>query len=534
MHLINTTTLTLHTFFDKAVPEYVILSHKWDEEEVTFQDFQSGRGAGMPGYVNIQGCCAKAKSGGWGYAWIDSCCIDKRSSAELSEAINSMFKWYERARLCYAYLSDVDEKLNDPTQLERSAWFMRGWTLQELLAPTIVIFVDRHWSDIGSKRSLGDCLSRITGIRDMWDCRSCCIAEKMSWAAHRRTTRIEDEAYSLMGLFDVNMPLLYGEGEKAFQRLQQEILKSSDDESIFAWYSMEENGTILASSPRSFAGSSDIRKVIGNRDFPVGQPMLSTFSIPFPRDYFRSGEQPCLWVYIALLQNLAISDPTVSPAIYLKRTEKLATGEGHQPLAQDWKSVRIWKNKFLGKNLWNTRNACERYAFKSLSDIPQSKIVYIQQTEEDPAVDGIGGWRKSRGKIGDPRDSKIVVNFSSLEHNFQPLRPSSINVEALPHYPNTFNWTISNEKQSLLSLPMVIDLSANHKIRLYHFVNHEQRGTILLMVSLPAEITFGAPQLILLVLNSDRELETHTVANIVREWQVFEGEHEIGYDRVSC
>lgn len=532
MRLVNTTTLTLHTFFDKDVPDYVILSHRWDDKEVTFQDLQSGRGPGMPGYAKIQGCCAKAKSEGWEYVWIDSCCIDKSSSAELSEAINSMFKWYERARLCYAYLSDVDGKLNQPEQLERSAWFTRGWTLQELLAPRIVIFFDRHWSDIGSKRSLGDLLSRITGIRDMWDYRSCCIAEKMSWAAQRRTTRVEDEAYSLMGLFDVNMPLLYGEGEKAFQRLQQEILKSSDDESLFAWYSMEDNGTILASSPRSFAGSSGIRKAIGNEGFSARQSV---------REFFRSGEQPAtfsnkglrlslflipmdvfrrneleLWrsqemagfqVYVALLQNLSIDDPNVSPAIYLKRTGKIATGEGHQLLAQDWKCVRIWKDKFLSKNLWDTKIDCDRHASKSLSDIPQSRIVYIQQKEEAMAVDGIENWIQSRGKAGDPQDSNIVVSISSLlEHNFQPFQPSSTNRDESIH-PNMFRWTLSNEQHHLDLPAMVIYLLAGRKIRLYHFVNHERRETILLLVSLHVELTFGTPQLILLALDSDRELK---------------------------
>jgi len=104
--------------------------------------------------------------------------------------------------------------------------------LVEPLTPPIVVFFDQHWADIESKRSLKDRLSRITGIRDMWDYQSACIAEKMSWVAHRRSSRIEAEAYCLIGLFDVNIPLLYGEGEKAFQRLQRKILKSSHDESL--------------------------------------------------------------------------------------------------------------------------------------------------------------------------------------------------------------------------------------------------------------------------------------------------------------
>ena len=123
----------------------------------------------MPGYAKIEGCCAQARLDGWKYAWIDSCCIDKSSSAELSEATNSMFKWYEDAMVCYAYLSDVDGKEDIPKQREDSAWFRRGWTLQELLAPqTVIFFFDRNWVDVGTKSSLEDAISRITRIRDLF------------------------------------------------------------------------------------------------------------------------------------------------------------------------------------------------------------------------------------------------------------------------------------------------------------------------------------------------------------------------------
>ena len=131
MRLLNTITLKLHYFIDKAIPEYAILSHRWDEEEVLFQDLQEGRGPFMPGYAKIGGCCTQARKDGWEYAWIDSCCIDKTSSAELSEAINSMYQWYTDAQVCYAFLSDVDAGKQDiPGDLKRSAWFTRGWTLQ--------------------------------------------------------------------------------------------------------------------------------------------------------------------------------------------------------------------------------------------------------------------------------------------------------------------------------------------------------------------------------------------------------------------
>ncbi|PMD29348.1 HET-domain-containing protein, partial [Hyaloscypha variabilis F] len=232
MRLINTSTLVLETF-GEAVPSYAILSHRWNDVEVSFQDLQDGRGKSMAGYSKIQRCCAQAQSDGWKYVWIDSCCIDKTSSAELSEAINSMYQWYQASQVCYAYLADVRLGKKLHRELEDSQWFTRGWTLQELLAPASVVFFDQDWVDIGTKASLGEIISEITGIEDLIDFESACVAQKMSWAANRKTTRVEDMAYCLLGLFDVNMPPLYGEGENAFIRLQLEILKTSDDESIF-------------------------------------------------------------------------------------------------------------------------------------------------------------------------------------------------------------------------------------------------------------------------------------------------------------
>ncbi|KAH8782110.1 heterokaryon incompatibility protein-domain-containing protein, partial [Hyaloscypha finlandica] len=235
MRLINTSTLTLEMFFGEAVPDYAILSHRWNDVEVSFQDLQNGEGEQMAAYSKIQRCCAQAQLDGWQYAWIDSCCIDKTSSAELSEAINSMYSWYKESQVCYAYLADIrrGETLQD--DLRGSNWFTRGWTLQELLAPSSVVFFDTNWNDVGTKGSLVDIISEITGIGDFVNFEGACVAQKMSWMAKRETTRVEDGAYCLLGLFNVNMPPLYGEGEKSFMRLQLEILKTSDDESIFAW-----------------------------------------------------------------------------------------------------------------------------------------------------------------------------------------------------------------------------------------------------------------------------------------------------------
>ncbi len=223
----------------------------------------------MAGYSKIRSCCAIAAQQGFEYVWIDTCCIDKTSSAELSEAINSMYRYYQEAQICYAYLADV-RKINSRypdggRKFRGSRWFTRGWTLQELLAPKQVIFYGSDWQELGSKSDLRSQISLITGVqlRHMIDINSASVAQKMSWASGRKTTRVEDIAYSLMGIFDVNMPLIYGEGKKAFTRLQHEIVKSSDDESIFAWMDVDliESG-IFAQSPRAFAQSANVVQII--------------------------------------------------------------------------------------------------------------------------------------------------------------------------------------------------------------------------------------------------------------------------------
>jgi hypothetical protein len=271
MRLLNTSTLKLHEFVGDSIPHYTILSHRWEKEEVLFQDLESGRGIDIEGFSKIKRCCEKAARDGWEYAWVDSCCIDKRSSAELSEAINSMFEWYNRSEVCYVYLSDVptgmyfEKHYAASSEFRCSKWWTRGWTLQELIAPQNVIFYNREWVEIGSKGYLGILISLITGISrpHLRDYENASVAQKMSWASRRMTSRPEDLAYSLMGIFQVHMPPLYGEGAtRAFERLQLEILSKSDDESLFAWQQrgprISYTQGLLASSPSDFRDSGEI------------------------------------------------------------------------------------------------------------------------------------------------------------------------------------------------------------------------------------------------------------------------------------
>jgi hypothetical protein len=269
--------------FDSDIPKYAILSHTWGDGEVTYEHVRAptafersldSNGSG-PTYENVRDqsvreCKAYSKvvaamrqaaSDEYEYIWIDTCCIDKSSSAELSEAINSMYKWYERAEVCYAILDGVPgpDAADFETEFKTSRWFTRGWTLQELLAPRHVVFFGRPltgpWIMLGDRASLCGLISTTTAIAeedlDSRYCQSCTVAQKMSWAAKRNTTREEDVAYCLMGLFSVNMPLLYGEGPRAFMRLQEEIMKISDDQSIFAWTSTDNQSIFAWTSPET-------------------------------------------------------------------------------------------------------------------------------------------------------------------------------------------------------------------------------------------------------------------------------------------
>ncbi|KAE8154579.1 heterokaryon incompatibility protein-domain-containing protein [Aspergillus avenaceus] len=250
MYLLNVHTGKLEEVFESKARPYAILSHRWGKGEVTFRDINMSTGGYKKkhGYQKIRHARKQARDDGLNFVWVDSCCIDRRNSAELSESINSMFRWYRNAAVCYAYLEDVSKSGNASewkSALKNSLWFTRGWTLQELLAPRELVLFGEGWSRLDTRANLAEEISKITGIDKRFldtgknmlppDLGQASIAQRMSWASSRKTTRKEDEAYCLLGIFGVNMPLIYGEGERAFIRLQQEIIKHSDDQTLFAW-----------------------------------------------------------------------------------------------------------------------------------------------------------------------------------------------------------------------------------------------------------------------------------------------------------
>jgi hypothetical protein len=354
MRLVNTSTLKLESFISPwkdRTWRYAILSHTWGAEEVVFEDMQavlSEATTDIPAWHAKKGAskiidsCAQARLDKLEYIWIDTCCIDKSSSAELSEAINSMFTWYRRAHVCYAYLSDLrwhrhpgQANTSDyVTPLQHCRWFSRGWTLQELIAPRQMTFFDYEWQVVGDRLALASDLATITGVdefllsyppRTMDEepflddrLRSVSIARRMSWAGPRRTTREEDVAYSLMGIFNVNMPLLYGEGGiKAMARLQEAIIRQSGDQSIL----VHGGEHTLAEYPHDF--SSDIMQMArpgrSAMDFAEGGLVLDVLLCP-PVEHH--GESGCSEELLAIL-NCVHEDFISRPSLLLE-----ADGEG--------------------------------------------------------------------------------------------------------------------------------------------------------------------------------------------------------------
>src|ERR1700744_1334850 len=266
MRLLNTKSLELKNLFQNQVPDYAILSHRWGSEELTFQDVSkcplsntNNVGRKKKGFSKVEGACKLAHGGGHHWIWIDSCCIDKDSSAELQETINLMWSYYARSAICYVYMADVPSS-DARTAFQKSEWFTRGWTLQELIAPLYVEFYSQDWIAIGTKFERYMEIADITKIDpevlvhakpiDFFS-----AAERLSWAAHRKVTRDEDESYSLLGLFYINIPLLYGEGrERAFARLQEAIYNSEADHSLFLFRHTLHSGSqpLLADSPTRF------------------------------------------------------------------------------------------------------------------------------------------------------------------------------------------------------------------------------------------------------------------------------------------
>ncbi|RPD59712.1 HET-domain-containing protein [Lentinus tigrinus ALCF2SS1-6] len=325
MRLLNTRTGEFVWVENPHQVRYAALSHVWCKDPrretsyhdiVRFQDeARSARSRGeiLPedavlsrASYKIRGACALARADGIDWLWVDTCCIDKASSAELEGAINAMYAWYHGSTVCYVFLQDVDAH-EDPyapdSGFRKSEWHVRGWTLQELIAPRVVLFFSRSWRFIGAKHGMAGLIADVTGVdREVitghLPVNALSVARRMSWASRRVTTKREDEAYCLMGIFGVHIPVVYGEGSMAFLRLQEEILKRIPDESIFIWdralyprtalldtghgaFPQDAHPAPFAPSPAFFSTSADIISVPKNR-------LCEIIGIPIPPTTYTS------------------------------------------------------------------------------------------------------------------------------------------------------------------------------------------------------------------------------------------------------
>lgn len=409
---VNAQKLELVEFFGDQIPPYAILSHTWGEEEVTFQDLQSGQYEHKLGYRKIRLTCRQARLDGLIWCWVDTCCIDKSSSAELSEAINSMFNWYARAQVCYAYLADVrcnmcptsgsiaelfteldpasgivnsNSTATNTTLLEscqlrsrvpcanqnlafsKSRWFQRGWTLQELIAPQCLEFFNHAWQPLGERdmKRLHSVTERTAISPEVFGNRRALrevpIARRMSWMAHRQTTRKEDEAYCLLGIFGVNMPLLYGEEDMAFVRLQEELIRRLPDNSVLIFSKPTPDNHMtrepLASSPKDFARCSHVES-------------WKTQKIPFALEACR-------------LTNVAIHISL--PLLRMERTNYLRdlallgyTNNG-APIAL----VLIRTQGHSGEDIWFTSNyAIHHFSTQDMGPVPTLGSGFVAIPEE--------------------------------------------------------------------------------------------------------------------------------------------------------
>jgi hypothetical protein len=248
-------SFSLINFPRHETPAYAILSHTWgnEKEEVTFNDMMNSTGKNKKGFQKLQFCGNQAKADNLQYFWVDTCCIDKSNNTELTTAINSMFRYYQNATKCYVYMLDVSKKAqlgqsrdtDWHSDFSKSRWFTRGWTLQELLAPRTVEFYSQDQVLLGDKRALIHQLREITQIAlealQGCDLSYFTVEERFKWGAKRQTTEEEDRTYCLLGIFNVTMPLVYGEGNsKARKRLLREIEESHPN-------MMPPSGKILAS-----------------------------------------------------------------------------------------------------------------------------------------------------------------------------------------------------------------------------------------------------------------------------------------------
>ncbi|KAF2398077.1 NAD(P)-binding protein [Trichodelitschia bisporula] len=446
MRLIDCNTFKIEEFFGDAIPQYAILSHTWETDEVELKDMSDLKVARKKsGFNKIERCAWQATEDRLQYCWVDTCCIDKSSSAELTEAINSMFRWYRVAAKCYAYLWDVtsgpDERELQEWEFRQSKWFTRGWTLQELLAPQEVEFYTRDWRPLGSRSTFSSLISNITRIQHTallaGDLSDFSAAQKMSWMSARRTTRVEDTAYCMLGLFGINMPLLYGEGVRAFIRLQEEIIKISDDHSLFAWRDTVPSPSryrgLLARSPLEFQDAHDVVPL----ERESGEPYTITnrgLSIALPlhdrpaRTHTHPGHDPAELEYVIMLACGQLGRPHDALGIYLRRlsasSDQFVRIDPHElyvgaPMLEVVpKALFVRHASSLPRG--HTTERVGGFYLRGIAAEPFAPVFVTESPGWSPAQEDVG-WVRCEAPPGGPLATSI--SFRSKEAGFRAVEP---------------------------------------------------------------------------------------------------------------
>ncbi|KAF2492468.1 HET-domain-containing protein [Lophium mytilinum] len=382
MWLINTTTLKLEFFVNPEKASYAILSHTWGDEEVMFHELQSPDKASFQkkGFDKIARTCEIARQQGLQYAWVDTCSIDKSSSAELSEAINSMFAWYKNSAVCLAYLEDLPASVDFENGLASCRWVSRGWTLQELIAPQEVEFYDQAWTKRTTKRASADLLAKATGVQeavlaDSAYLTNLSVAQRMSWVSRRQTTRAEDIAYCMLGIFDIHIPLVYGEGDKAFKRLQEEIAKQTCDLSLFAW---------LAPLPEPSSDPQNFRGIFAKSpaEFSEGYRIVPRNTIVPHKEFTITNRGLQIEAtLVRLMSNYSPNDLVFNLGVSCSDRDKVPGGEGWIGIYVR-KSVhgyvRVWSHR-LCMSEQHDRSRCARAMLHIRKTIDENDIETLQK-----------------------------------------------------------------------------------------------------------------------------------------------------------
>ncbi|PMD54359.1 putative vegetative incompatibility protein HET-E-1 [Hyaloscypha bicolor E] len=459
LHYNDDGEFSLTQFFDD-IPPYAILSHIWGLEEVTFGDMMDRNMTSKTGFDKIRFCGEQARRDGLQYFWVDTCCIDKTSSAELAEAINSMFRWYRNAAKCYVFFSDVPRptvgsedrpyQLPWESALRASRWFTRGWTLQELITPASVEIFSKDWERLGDKNSLERLICEITGIPSKalrgTPLADFSMTERMLWAEPRQTTREEDMAYSLLGIFDVYMPLIYGEGRENAARRLREAIDGKEKGIKYEDFSI----------PFSLSTASDIEHFVARED--------------------ELGE-----IYKALSGDGSRRTVVGTVILYsLGGIGKTQLALSYTPRYKDNYSAIFWLNI---KNKDSLKQSFAKVARQILYEYPLARwLSNINMKNLDNIINAIKSWQ------GLPYNTRWLIIYNNYDNPILASNKDPATVDITKYIPEVYQGSVLITIQSS-------EVEISHLIQVKKLVNIRNSLKILSNASRRKEVMDGKPYL---------------------------------------